>query len=264
MSGTEVRKALQDFMEGLRLWRVWSYFAWLDVTAKYRRSILGPLWVSGGMVATSLALAIVFGAIFGNPLREILPYIMSGMLAWQLAALPITTGPDVFVSATGLIKSQRFPFWFHVFRHTARELIVFAHNIVIFFIMTALVRNFAVLHWQFIPALVLVPAFGAIYSCIIAMLAARYRDLRFMLPFLSQVIFFMTPVFWRSDAITDERSIIFEYNPLYYVVEILRNPLLGVSTPLSFWLNTILFIIVGAAIWLVTFALYRKRIPFWV
>ena len=261
---TEVGKALQDFKEGLRLWRVWSYFAWVDVTGKYRRSVLGPLWISGGMVSTSLALAIVFGAIFGNPLTEILPYIMSGILAWQLASLPIAGGADVFVAAGGVIKSQRFPFWFHLFRFTTRELIVFAHNFIVFYIVVALVRNFNLPHWQVIPALVLVSAFAAVYSCLLGMLAARYRDLRFMLPFMSQIIFFMTPVFWRAENIMDERRIIFIYNPLYYMITILRNPVLGVGTPVSYWLASLFFLGVGVLIWLVAFSIYRKRIPFWV
>jgi len=126
----------RDNIRALKLWHVWAYLAWQDVISKYRRSILGPLWIAGGMVSTSLAISISLGAMSGQPLREFLPFAMAGILVWtHFIGILISEAPELFVGAQGSIKNNAFPFMFYVFRFAARSLIIFLHNIVVLFLV---------------------------------------------------------------------------------------------------------------------------------
>ena len=98
----QMRMALNDLARALGLWHVWTYMAWQDVISRYRRSILGPLWVAGGMIATSLAISVSWGAISGQSLHDFLPFAVSGILVWIHFIAPLVVeAPDLFVTSQG-------------------------------------------------------------------------------------------------------------------------------------------------------------------
>jgi ABC-type polysaccharide/polyol phosphate export permease len=260
-----VNRAFDDTRRALKAWHVWLYIAWQDVISRYRRSIFGPLWVAGGMIATSLALSLTFGALSGQPLHNFLPFVMAGLLAWShFVGVNFIESPELFVGVAGSIRNNAFPFMFYVFKFTAKQLILFAHNFVVFLIASAAVGNFHIPHWQFLPALVLLSLFMMFAGTVIGMVSARYRDLRFMLPYIAQILFFVTPVFWSPDTIHGSRSIIVNGNPLFHMMEILREPLLGKAASLHSWTVSIAMLIGAFVAWVATFSAFRRKIPFWV
>jgi len=262
---SQINLFFKDNARALKLWHVWSYLAWQDVISKYRRSILGPLWIAGGMVSTSLAISISLGAMSGQPLREFLPFAMAGILVWtHFIGILISEAPEIFVGAQGSIKNNAFPFMFYVFRFATRSLIIFLHNLVVLFAVMLSVKNVHVPAWQVIPAVFLLTAFMMFTAPIVGMAAARFRDLRFLLPYTAQILFFITPVFWRPSTLAASKINIVKYNPLYYLVDILRAPLLGEAVVANAWLVSILSLFVVVIIWAVSFAAFRRRIAFWI
>jgi ABC-type polysaccharide/polyol phosphate export permease len=261
----QMQLAVQDCAKAMKLWHVWLYLAWQDVISKYRRSILGPLWISGGMVATSLAISISWGAMSGQPLRDFLPFAMGGILIWtHFLGILVTDAPELFVGAQGSIRNNAFPFMFYVFRFMARSIAIFLHNFVVFIGVCLSVGNFHVPHWQLIPGLLLLTLVTMSFAPVIGIASARYRDLRFMLPFLAQILFFVTPVFWHYETLVGPKSAIVTYNPLFYLLEIARSPLLGLPVSLDVWLTSLLILAGSLAVWFVTFSLCRRRIAFWI
>ncbi len=257
--------ALRDLIRGLKLWHVWLFLAWQDVISKYRRSILGPLWIAGGMVATSLAISISWGAVSGQPLHDFLPYAMGGILVWtHFVGILVSEAPELFVAAQGSIRNSAFPFMFYVLRFTARSIIVFAHNLVVFWLMTLLVGNPHLPNWEILPGLMVLTLIVLALAPVIGMLSARYRDLRFMLPFLAQILFFLTPIFWHPDTLKGAKLAIIDYNPLYYLLEIVRTPLLGQAVPGHIWAAALGILVLSFLIWLFAFSVARRRIAFWI
>jgi ABC-2 type transport system permease protein/lipopolysaccharide transport system permease protein len=126
------------------------------------------------------------------------------------------------------------------------------------------VKNVHVPAWQVIPAVFLLTAFMMFTAPIVGMAAARFRDLRFLLPYTAQILFFITPVFWRPSTLAASKINIVKYNPLYYLVDILRAPLLGEAVVANAWLVSILSLFVVVIIWAVSFAAFRRRIAFWI
>jgi len=96
------------------------------------------------------------------------------------------------------------------------------------------------------------------------MVAARYRDIRFLFPYLGQLIFFLTPVFWRADSVVGHKRMLLQANPMASMVELIRRPLLGQAPQPQDWIVALGVLAVGFTAWLVFFTLYRRRIPFWL
>ena len=260
-----VGRAMRDVASALKAWHVWSYLAWQDVISKYRRSIFGPLWISGGMIATSLALSVTFGAIFGQPLPTFLPLVMAGYLTWiHFLGPTLAEAPELFVSMSGSIRNHAFPFMYYVLRYVTKALILLGHSLVVFYVMTLLVRNFHFPHWQIIPALIVLTLFSTFLSTVVGIISARYRDLRFMLPYMGQMLFFVTPIFWSPSAMHGKRALLVQANPFFHLMEVMRDPLLGRPAPLNSWINALTTLGVVFVLWLVTFSAFRRKIPFWV
>lgn len=256
--------ALGDLISSAKLYRTWSYLALQEMIGRYRRSLLGPLWIAGGLLTTAASLTLVFGGLFRQPLREFLPFVMSGVMAWTVISLPISEGPDMFVSAAGTIKTVPFPFMFYTFRQIARSLILLGHNLIVYTLSVLFVAGLIGFHWTFVPGLILAYMFVLVWSPVVGLAASRFRDLRFLMPYLGSILFFLTPIFWKADGLKGPRAAIIEFNPFYHVIELIREPLLGHAANLQHWTSTVAVILIGFVVWLVSFSMFRARIPFWI
>lgn len=262
--GGEFAKALRDIRDGLRLTPVWGYLALRDIRARYRRTLLGPLWVAGGTIATALGLAIVFGGLFGQPLEVALPYIASGILAYTFIASLSFDASTVMISAGGAIKSLPLPHTFHLWRFAANSVLVFVHNMVAFLVMVLVLTRAVPLSLVLIPALLLVAAAALVWGLVISVVSARFRDIQYLLGYLSLVLFFLTPVFWRLSDLPPARAALMAYNPLLYMVELARKPMLGELPTALDWIVTAGVLGVGMVVALLVFIPSRKRLVFWV
>jgi ABC-type polysaccharide/polyol phosphate export permease len=248
------------------MWRTWLYLAYQDVGARYRRSLLGPFWIAAGTVAQATSMGIVFGAIFRSPVTELLPYIMGGLIVFNFSGIAFTDGPETFSAAASTIRAFPLPISFHLYRMIVRNLINVGHNLIVFFIVFLICRHTVQVTPLIVPGVILVTLFVAGASAITAVVGLRYRDIKFLLPYLWQIIFFATPVLWKADAIPkgDPRRIIFEYNPVYYLVEVVRRPLLGEPILPNIWPVSIGLVVILLPISLIVFSIYRKRIALWI
>lgn len=261
---TNIRRALADLFKSIELRHVWGYFAFQDVASKYRRSLLGPLWISAGMITTSLALSLVFGGLFGQNIADVLPFVVSGIIMFSLIGVPIGEAPEVFVSAAGTIKSVASPYMTWVLRMITRSFIVFGHNIVVFFILTLILQRFVWPNWTIIPALLLVATYMVFASAVVGALAARYKDVRFLMPYLGQILFFLTPIFWKAENLHGAKSAVLKYNPFYYMLNSLRQPLLGLQPTAHDWFVLVMTVLVSFLVWIIAFSAVRRRIVFWI
>src|SRR5438876_107693 len=94
--------ALQDFKNGLSSVNIWLMLAYQDIKLRYRRSILGPFWITISMAITVYTMGFLYGHLFHMDLQLYYPHLVSGMLAWALIASSITELTDAFSTADGL------------------------------------------------------------------------------------------------------------------------------------------------------------------
>ena len=107
-------------------------------------------------------------------------------------------------------------------------------------------------------------AFNGIWlSLLLGLLSARYRDIPQIITSLAQLLFFITPIFWRPEMLSTNRWIA-DWNPIFHLIELVRAPLLGNPVPATSWLVALAVTLSGWLFALAFFARYRARIAYWL
>ena len=125
------RRAFDDLRGGWRQRPLWGYLGWQDIKQRYRRSVLGPLWISITMGVIATAMGILYGALFHEPIQTFLPYVATGLLIWNFINGCILEGSEVFIANEGLIRFLPAPLTLHVYRLVWRQTLFFLHNLVV-------------------------------------------------------------------------------------------------------------------------------------
>lgn len=262
--GDLTSSVLRDLADGLARWQLWGRLGWQDVSMRYRRSLLGPFWLTISMGVMVLALTVIYGTILKADLINYLPYLTVGFLVWGLLQGIVAEGCQTFIEAEGLIRQMDLPLSMFPLRVAWRNFIILLHNCVIYVIIVfALDLRPGWVAVLALPGILLLMMNAVWVATMLGLLSARYRDIPQIASSLMQVFFFITPVIWTADLMAS-RPMIVGLNPFYHFVELVRAPLLGHLPSLSNWLVALLITAVG---WTVTLLLYRRfhvRIAYWV
>jgi lipopolysaccharide transport system permease protein len=106
---------------------------------------------------------------------------------------------------------------------------------------------------------------SAPYCLMLGMVCARYRDIQMLVANFSNVLFFMTPIFWMPSSTPGLRSsAVVVFNPFFYMIELIRQPILNAAPPLMDWLVCGGIAAFGWALCLICLSAFRSRIAFWV
>ncbi|WP_139559601.1 ABC transporter permease [Methylotetracoccus oryzae] len=260
----QLRLAFADLADGLRAWPIWGMLGWQDVRQRYRRSILGPLWLTLSMGVMVGALGYVYGDLFKTPLDDYLPFLTVGFVAWNLISTLVIDSCTAFIGATGYIRQLRLPVSLYLFRLCWRNLIIFFHNALVF-VAVALIFK-VVPTWQLLwllPGLAIILYTGFWSGLVLGALCARFRDIPQVVSSLVQVVFFMTPILWKPELLTS-RPVFVQENPFFHFVELIRGPMLGNGISLQTWAVTLGCALLGSLVAFFMFARLRRRIAFWV
>ena len=98
-----------------------------DVKQRYKRSALGPLWLTLSMSVTISAMGFVFGRIFNTPLHDFFPYLAAGIILWGFISVVLSEGCSVFVDSESIIKQIPLPYFTFILRLIWRNLLIFFH-----------------------------------------------------------------------------------------------------------------------------------------
>ncbi|TFV56729.1 ABC transporter permease [Mycobacterium sp. PS03-16] len=262
-------RAIRDLREGFGKRELWLHLGWQDIKQRYRRSVLGPFWITIATGATAVAMGLLYSKLFKLELAEHLPYVTMGLIVWNLINAAILEGADVFVANEGLIKQLPTPLSVHVYRLVWRQMILFGHNIIIFVIIAIIYPkpwNWADL--AVIPALLLIMLNCIWVALCFGILATRYRDISPLLNSLVQLLFFMTPIIWNEATLQQQGAAsyakIVELNPLLHYLDIVRAPLLGADQELRHWIVVLVLTVIGWGFAAIAMRQYRARVPYWV
>ncbi|WP_245511816.1 MULTISPECIES: ABC transporter permease [unclassified Mesorhizobium] len=260
------QNALRDIAEALEKHHLATTFAWQDIAQRYRRSRVGAFWLTINMGVLIGALGVVFGTLFRTPMQEYLPFICSGMIAWGFISSCLNEGCTSFISAEGIILQVRMPLFTHVLRTMLRNAIIFAHNLLIFPVLIVLVgAPVSAAIPLAVPGFLLVVLNLLWMMLILGLVCARYRDLTQVLQNLLQVLFYVTPIMWQPKTLPEGASrYLFDLNPFYHLMTIVREPLLGQEPAALSWGVALVMSALGwiFAIWF--FDRYRRRVPYWL
>jgi len=220
----------------LRLREAWEYrellyfFVWRDIKVRYKQTLLGATWAVIQPVTTMIIFSVVFGMLAKLP-SDGIPYPIfsyAALLPWQLFSKALSDASASLVSNQQLVTKIYFPKIFLPVSSILSGLVDFLISIVILFGLMwyygiPLTRNIVVL-----PALVLFALATALAVALwLASFNVRYRDVKYVLPFLTQIWLYATPVAYSSTMIPEQWRGLYGLNPMAGVVEGFRWALLG-------------------------------------
>ena len=256
--------AVGDIIAGLRRHDLWWGFAVFDIRQRFRRSMLGPLWLTISTGVMVVALSLVFSTLFQQDIAGLVPYLTTGIIFWTLISSILIEAGATFVSAEGYVRSVPMPTSVHIFRMLARNLLTWSFNIVIYVLVWAMmVHSLSLQYLAFIPGFVVLALNLIWMAFVVSIVSTRYRDIPQVIASVVQVVFFVTPVFWSVDSLPSRPAFV-SLNPFYHLLEIVRAPLLGQLPQASSWLICCGLLVVGFPM---AFLLYRRaypRLPYWV
>ena len=232
-------------MLDINLREVWDYkfliylFIRRDLVARYKQTILGPLWFIINPLISTLIYSIVFSSIAGIPTDGLPPYLfyLSGIVAWNYFAGALNGTSSTFTSNANIFGKVYFP-------RLVSPISVVISNLLQFFVQLGLLFVFMVYFWiknanfhpnlyaLWIPYLVFLMAIlGLGFGIIISSLTTKYRDLTNLVAFGVQLWMYATPIIYPSASVPAEFSKFVTLNPVSPIVENFRYGLIGGSEP---------------------------------
>ena len=257
---------MADIAAGLKRYSLVGMLGWQDVRQRYRRSALGPFWLTISMGVMIATIGIVFGQIFSSPIRDYLPFLARGMVFWAFISAVILEGCTGFIAAEGIIKQLPIPLFVHILRLVWRNIIILGHNLVIIPLTFLAVGK--PLFWSSflsVGGLAILAINLTWMALLLAVLCARYRDLPQTVASILQVIFYLTPIMWMPSLLPQRAGVhLLNLNPFYHFLEIIRGPLVGQMPSMTNWLASLGVAIVGWALALAVYGRYKRRIAYWL
>jgi len=223
----------------LKLGELWKFrellffLTWRDIKVRYKQTALGAAWAILQPVLTMIVFSIVFGGLAKLP-SEGIPYpifTFTALLPWQLFAFALTQSSNSLVGSQNLISKVYFPRLVVPFSSVLAGVLDFA---IAFVVLVGMMAFYGI---GLTPAILLLPLFLilALISALavglwLSALNVQYRDIRYVVPFLTQFWMYATPIAYSSSLIPEKWRWLYSLNPMTGVVEGFRWAILGKSS----------------------------------
>ncbi|MFI9511415.1 ABC transporter permease [Nocardia sp. NPDC052566] len=266
-------RAFKDLRDGFSQRELWLSLGWQDIKQRYRRSVLGPFWITIATGLQAAAMGVLYAALLDQSLKTYLPYVTVGLVVWNVINASILEGSEVFIANEGLIKQLPSALSVHVYRLVWRQLLFFAHNMVIYLVLLVALGVWQNVGWSSllaIPAILLLFLNSMWVSIVFGIFSTRYRDIAPILSSTTLMLFVLTPVMWNTKVLNSQiggngdRARLVELVPTFHYLEIVRAPLLGEPQALRHWVIVGVITLVGWIVAILAMKQYRSRVPYWV
>jgi len=241
----------------------WRALAAADIRSKYRRTMLGPWWITATNAFTALIMGLVAGRFLGADMKTYLPNFMISMTIWNFISSSLSESCFTMTNAGGMIKAVNMPILIHIMRMVHRNLIIFLHNIAIIPVIW-LVYPWHVGVQSLLAPVGLLIVYVAVVSgsMVVSMICVRYRDVPPVMTSLLQLLFFISPIIWVPENIKGGELFV-ELNPVAYLLAVTRDPIMGSSPHLMSWIGAALFVAIATVVMAYVYTRYRSRVVYW-
>ena len=216
------------------LWRFRELFyilSWRDISVRYKQTVIGILWALIRPLLTMVVFTVIFGKLAKLPSDGNAPYaimVYAGMLPWQFFSSAITATSGSLIGNSQLITKVYFP-----------RLIIPASSIItsfVDFIISFIILVFLMFYFSFLPTWKMVYLFGFLiitfltalgFGLFITSLNVKYRDFRYIVPFIVQLGLYISPVGFSSSVVPEKYRLLYSLNPMVGVIDGFRWSILG-------------------------------------
>ena len=219
-------------------WRdLWHYrelfvvLAWRDVTVRYKQTVIGLVWALIQPLLTMVVFTIIFGKLAKLPADGAVPYallVFAGLLPWQLFSTALTGASNSLIGNANLISKVYFP---RLIVPSSAVVVAFIDFLVSFIILVCLMLWYQFLPgWQILtlPFFVVMAFLASLGPGLwITALNVKYRDFRYVIPFIVQFGLYVSPVGFSSSIIPEQWRLLYSLNPVVGVIDGFRWAILG-------------------------------------
>ena len=208
------------------------FLVWRDLKVRYKQTVLGVAWAVLQPVATMMVFSVFFGRLAKMP-SDGVPYPLfafAALVPWTYFAAAISQGSNALVASQSLVSKVYFPRMLIPLASVVTPMADAAVSLVVLAVMLAWYGHLPGLAIVWLPAfavMAVVAAFGVVLF--LSALNVAYRDIRYVLPFLTQLWLFATPVAYPASLLPEQWRWVYALNPMVSVVEGFRWALLGTS-----------------------------------
>jgi lipopolysaccharide transport system permease protein len=216
------------------LWRyreLFAVLAWRDIAVRYKQTVIGIVWAVLRPVLTMIVFTVVFGRIAGLPSDGATPYpllVFAAMLPWTLFASALGDASNSLVSNANLIGKVYFP---RLIVPAASVIVAFADFMLSFAVLLAMMAYYGFMpsaNIVFLPVFVLLALVASLGpGLLLNTMNVKYRDFRYVIPFVVQLGLYVSPVGFSSAVVPDAWRLAYSLNPMVGVIDGFRWCLLG-------------------------------------
>jgi lipopolysaccharide transport system permease protein len=216
------------------LWRyreLFSVLAWRDISVRYKQTVIGAAWAVIRPFLTMVVFTVIFGKLAKLPSDGTAPYalmVFAGMLPWSFFATALSEASNSLIGNANLISKVYFP---RLLVPMAAVVVAFVDFLISFAMLVGLMVWYAFMPgWQIMllplfTAIAFITSFGV--GVWITALNVKYRDFRYVIPFIVQLGLYVSPVGYSSGIVPDEWRLAYSLNPMVGVIDGFRWCILG-------------------------------------
>lgn len=208
--------------------KIWFYLAYVSIVNEYRRTMLGPIWILLNLIIFALSIGVVYSGLFSIDYFDYIAFMTTSMVGWMWASGILTSSGMVYIANSGILLDHPTDKAYLIWAHAVNQFIIFVHQlpfIFLFYLFGEIPLNANL--FFILPSLLIIFTINIGTAAILSIAVTRYRDLQKILTNLVVIIMVTTPIFWKPEMVTGGKELIYKLNPFYYIVEIIRSPLLG-------------------------------------
>ena len=257
----EAGKSEKNYFKDIWRYRELFYFlSWKDILVRYKQTVIGIAWSVIRPLLTMLIFTIVFGKIANLPSNEA-PYpilVFTALLPWQFFSNALQESSNSLISNVNMVSKIYFPRIILPISSMIVAIIDFAISFVLLTIIMGIYRfvpSWKIIFMPLFLILAIIVATGA--GLLISALNVRYRDFKFIVPFIIQFGLYISPVGFSSDTIPEKWRMIYSINPMVGVIDGFRWCIIGKGV--SLYMPGFIISIVLSIILLVIAIIYFRK-----
>lgn len=258
---------LSEYIKGIKEHRyILMSLVSRDLIAKYRKSKLGVLWSMLMPLGLALIVGTVYSILFGADPKEFIPMLFAGLNPWLFMSGTADGGTMAFICAEGYIKQSTVSAQIFPLRITLANFFNLLFSVLAYFCIYLFLRpdNFGPTMLMCIPGLLIMFLFVLGLANITSVVTLYLRDFQPLQSLIFQGLFYATPIIYPAERLAEKGfAIIYQVNPFYYMLEVVRTPMLGTGLPpLSTYLIAIALAAASFTAGLIVIMKNRKVVAF--
>ncbi|MFD0916467.1 ABC transporter permease [Pseudahrensia aquimaris] len=263
-SGERKHDARNDVFRAAAMWRLALANAFMELDQRYRRTFIGKWWIALTFLLFVGVKVVIFGALNNVSLQFFAPYLAMGYMLFRFISQSVTGGAAVFISSQSWIKTEPLPISIHLFSFLAKNFIMMFFMAIPALILCFWAGRYSWVALGSLPFVVVLYAINHLWvSCLLGIIAARFRDVVYVLVTVMQVLYFATPILWVPTE-TGIRAWAAALNPLTHYIAVLRDPMMYGTVPWISWAVVMSMTIIGCILAAIAFVRYRKKLVYWI